>query len=34
MPVSAVAMFVIGCLIFYGGLAWCLYIALKKRRML
>ncbi|MGC9307413.1 MAG: MetS family NSS transporter small subunit [Thermoplasmatota archaeon] len=31
MPASAIAMFIIGCTVFYGGLAWCLYIALKKR---
>jgi len=32
MAGSAVAMFIFGCAVFYGGLAWCIYIALKKGR--
>lgn len=30
MSASAIAMFIFGCAVFYGGLAWCVYIALKK----
>jgi hypothetical protein len=32
MTVSAVAMLIFGCAVFYGGLAWCIYIAIKKGR--
>jgi hypothetical protein len=33
MPVSAVIMLVIGCLVLYGGLAYFISIAIKKRKM-
>ena len=31
MPLSAWIMFVFGCLVLYGGLAWCIAIAIRKR---
>ncbi|KAA0001865.1 MAG: MetS family NSS transporter small subunit [Thermoplasmata archaeon] len=30
MPVSAIIMLIFGCLVFYGGLAWCIYRAMKN----
>lgn len=30
MAGSALAMFVFGCAVFYGGLAWCIRIALNR----
>ncbi|HEX67863.1 MAG TPA: MetS family NSS transporter small subunit [bacterium] len=32
MPISAWIMFFFGVAVLYGGLAWCLIIALKKRK--
>ncbi len=32
MTISAIIMLIFGCTVFYGGLAWCIYIALKKNR--
>ena len=32
MPVSAWIMFVFGCLVLYGGLAWCIALAWRKRK--
>ncbi len=32
MPMSAWIMLVLGCLVLYGGLAWCLRIAIRGRR--
>ena len=31
MPLSAWIMFLLGCLILYGGLALCIGIAIRKR---
>jgi hypothetical protein len=31
MPLSAWIMLVFGCLVLYGGLAWCIAIAIRKR---
>ena len=31
MPFSAWIMLVFGCLVLYGGLAWCVMIAIRKR---
>lgn len=31
MPISAIAMLVFGCVILYGGLAWCLWRALRGK---
>ena len=31
MPISAWIMFVFGCLVLYGGLAYCISIAIRKR---
>ncbi len=32
MPVSAWIMFVFGCMVLYGGLAWCIGIAVRNRK--
>ena len=32
MPLSAWLMLVVGCVVLYGGLAWCLVIARRGRR--
>jgi len=32
MPVSAWIMLVFGCLVLYGGLGICLFIAMRKRK--
>ncbi len=32
MPLSAWLMLIFGCLILYGGLGWCLRIAMRRRR--
>ncbi|MBE0432415.1 MetS family NSS transporter small subunit [candidate division WOR-3 bacterium] len=31
MPASAIVMLVVGCIILYGGLAYCILRAIKKR---
>ena len=31
MPLSAWIMFLFGCLVLYGGLAWCIAIAVRQR---
>jgi hypothetical protein len=31
MPVSAIIMLVLGCIILYGGLAYCISRAIKKK---
>lgn len=31
MPISAIIMLIFGCLVLYGGLGWCLWIAQRKR---
>lgn len=31
MPISAWIMFVFGCVVLYGGLAWCIGIAIRRR---
>lgn len=33
MSTGAIAMAVFGSLILYGGLAYCIYIALKKKKL-
>lgn len=33
MPVSAWIMFAFGCLVLYGGLAFCIGIAIKKQKV-
>ncbi len=32
LPSSAIAMLIFGCIVFYGGLGWCIWIAIKKSR--
>ncbi len=32
MPLSAWIMFGFGCLVLYGGLAWCISVACRKRK--
>ncbi len=32
LPSSAIAMLIFGCTIFYGGLGWCIWIAIKKSK--
>lgn len=32
MPVSAIIMLIIGCVVLYGGLAYCLHRAIKKKK--
>ena len=32
MPVSAWIMFAFGSLVLYGGLAWCIGIAIRKQK--
>ncbi|MCK4352170.1 MetS family NSS transporter small subunit [candidate division WOR-3 bacterium] len=34
MPISAIIMLVFGCMVLYGGLAYCLYRVIKKRNRL
>jgi len=31
MPISAWIMLILGCIVLYGGLAYCLYIAYRNR---
>ena len=31
MPISAWIMLIFGCVVLYGGFAWCLKIALKNK---
>ncbi|MGC9553718.1 MAG: MetS family NSS transporter small subunit [Thermoplasmatota archaeon] len=31
MSGGAIAMLIVGCVVFYGGLAWCIYRALRGR---
>lgn len=31
MPLSAWIMFIFGCVVLYGGLAFCIAIAIRKR---
>jgi hypothetical protein len=31
MPISAWIMFLFGCVVLYGGLVWCISIAIRKR---
>lgn len=31
MPLSAWIMFIFGCVVLYGGLATCIWIAIRKR---
>ncbi len=31
MPISAIIMLIIGCVVLYGGLAYCLSKAVRKR---
>ena len=31
MPLSAWLMLIFGALVLYGGLGWCLYIAIRNR---
>ena len=34
MPVSAIIMLVVGCIILYGGLAYCISRAIRKKEKL
>jgi len=31
MPISAIIMLIFGCLVLYGGLGWCLWLAQRRR---
>jgi len=33
MPISAIIMLVVGCLVLYGGLGYCLSRTIKKKNM-
>ncbi len=32
MPISAIIMLIFGCLVLYGGLGWCLWIAQRRKK--
>ncbi len=33
MPISAIIMLIVGCLVLYGGLAYCLSKTIKKKNL-
>ncbi|MGB7054331.1 MAG: MetS family NSS transporter small subunit [bacterium] len=33
MPISAIIMLIVGCLVLYGGLAYCLSKTIKKKKI-
>jgi hypothetical protein len=33
MPISAVIMLIIGCLVLYGGLAYCIFKTFKRKNI-